>query len=58
MTFQDEIKQVAEGKLACACGNQDWRQFLFVSLGASYRAACKRCFSIWIYENKIWRREP
>jgi hypothetical protein len=40
----DELRAVAEGKVACACGNDDWHEFLYVSAGGGgYVAGCKRC---------------
>ena len=40
------LKDIAEGKLKCPCGNEDWRQFLYVAAGTDYTAYCKACGSI------------
>ena len=40
----DSLRAVAEGKIACECGNDDWRGFFYVSAGDDgYVGGCKRC---------------
>lgn len=44
MTFFEEMRLLANGELACECGNADWKQFLYVSGGPKQViAGCKRC---------------
>jgi hypothetical protein len=52
----DLIKTQAEGKLSCACGNADWKQFLYVSLGdIPMLAGCKFCGRSHKYDGQKWQ---
>jgi hypothetical protein len=54
--FADEVQRVADGKLACTCGNRDWRQFIFVCASADcYMAGCKQCGTCYRYDHGTWR---
>ena len=42
--MMDELRAVAERKITCECGNDDWHEFLYVSAGGGgYVGGCKKC---------------
>lgn len=48
MSLLTEARALAEGKIKCACGNEAWRSFIYISPGAkdTLLAGCKRCGAI------------
>jgi hypothetical protein len=49
-----EIRAVAEGRLTCKCGNDDWTHFLFVAAGKGYIAGCKKCGRTYLLKDHVW----
>ena len=55
--FYQDMRQIAEGRLICDCGNADWQQFIFVSGGSdTVIAGCKKCGHVYAYRNGQWER--
>lgn len=53
--LREEIRGVAEGKIRCHCGNGNWEQFLYVSVGTEYMAGCKLCATAHTYLDGEWK---
>lgn len=54
-----EVRSLAEGKLKCECGNDNWEeQFLFISTlsatSGEYVAGCKRCGRTYQTKGSVW----
>jgi hypothetical protein len=41
--FYEGMRQRFEGVIRCVCGNDDWRQFLYIQAGEEVIAGCKLC---------------
>ncbi len=41
-----------EDKIECPCGNTDWKEFLYVVIGESIAAGCKKCGSVQSFDSK------
>lgn len=53
-----EVQVLANGKLACTCGNKAWRQFLYVGSGADViGACCKRCGANFEIKDGSWQKK-
>lgn len=53
--FYEQLQGIAEGSLKCDCGNQDWKQFIFVASGEEFVVAgCKKCGCIFMHRNGNW----
>ncbi len=50
----DEVRSVAEGRIACECGNNDWMQFVYVGAILNYIAACKKCARSYMLRDSYW----
>lgn len=50
------MERVSEGHLKCDCGNEQWEQFAFITLGANTIAACVKCGRTYDYKADVsWR---
>lgn len=52
-------EKIAAGVLKCECGNEDWRQFLFVGSDDEPNiAGCKKCGRVYQYDiNGGWLKK-
>lgn len=50
----NDAQDLAEGKIKCACGNEAWKQFIYISSGKDLVAGCKRCGAILGYQSDGW----
>lgn len=53
-----QMQELAEGKIECSCGNNEWKQFIYISskLAASDKVAgCKRCGAILGHVEGAWK---
>jgi hypothetical protein len=48
------VQELAEGKIHCACGNDDWHMFLFVGAPTPAMAGCKKCARVHILKDGAW----
>lgn len=55
--FISEVQAIAEGKIKCGCGNEDWQQFVFVGSDAKHLVAgCKKCGKAqMLKEGGVWQ---
>jgi hypothetical protein len=47
---RDRVKKLADGKIKCQCGNDNWEQFLYIGLGDMQIGGCKRCGTSYSYQ--------
>ena len=52
-----KLKQLADGRLCCDCGNADWKHFLFLEWGKDVLATCKVCGSSYKHAGGTWPLE-
>lgn len=52
----ENARGIAEGVIACSCGNKDWKMFLYIGdLGGFSVAACKKCGRIYNHKDGEWK---
>ena len=52
-----EIRQFAEDKILCKCGNDNWKQFIYVQGSGLFRyvAGCKKCGTVYtLTDDYLW----
>jgi hypothetical protein len=50
-----DIQRIADGKVWCTCGNNDWEQFLYVGTSPeALMAGCKKCGSVVMRKGDQW----
>lgn len=50
------MQKIADGKLHCICGNNDWKEFLYVGSDSEHViAGCKRCAATHHHKDGKWQ---
>lgn len=44
--FYADMERRFAGRLHCVCGNNDWKQFIYVAVGDDVMVGCKKCGTV------------